>query len=101
MDGIDVFILGVSTGVLLYAAVSLVKLVGARKDVERYWHDLETIGENGPPAKLKKVSAEYNEAAEWYNDRLKHVPSNLMALAFGYKPAPLIEATSTDANDRV
>lgn len=101
MDGIDVFILGVSTGVLLYAATSLVKLVGARKDVESYWRDLEAIGENGPPAKLKRASAEYNEAAEWYNDRLKHVPSNLMARAFGYKPAPLIEDTSTAEKDAV
>lgn len=83
MDGIDVFILGVTTGVLLHAGTALVRLVSARKDVEACARRLE--GDASAEAQ-----ADYNAAAEWYNDRLTHIPSNLLAKAFGYKPAPLI-----------
>ncbi|MGC2855504.1 hypothetical protein ACM64Y_08515 [Novispirillum sp. DQ9] len=94
LDGIDVFIAGVSTGVLLYVASSLVRLVSARKDVEVCAARLETDAS-------AEARTDYNAAAAWYNDRLLHVPSNLLARAIGYAPAPLLgeDASTAGAQD--
>jgi hypothetical protein len=101
MDGIDVFILGVTTGVLLHTGVAFYRLVGARKDVEACWQDLEALGTGAAPDALAAASAEYNQAANYYNDRLIDITSGLLARLVGYKPAPLIEDASTAPREGV
>lgn len=84
----EVFFWGLGTGVMLYIAASLIRLLSARKDVEVCAKRLETDASD-------QARADYNAAAAWYNDRLTHIPSNLLARAFGYAPALLIGDTST------
>lgn len=86
----EVFFWGLATGVALYVAAALLRLVSARKDVEACARRLE--GDASPGAR-----ADYNAAAAWYNDRLLHIPSNLLARAFGYAPAPLLAEDGSTA----
>lgn len=91
----EVFFWGLGTGVALYVAAALVRLISARKDVEACAQRLESDASGA-------ARADYNAAALWYNDRLTHIPSNLLARAFGYAPAPLLaeDGSTTEARDR-